>query len=159
MDNQYTTKHVIDLFAVSHETVKNWSHEFADYLSPSATPPAGTKRVFTDDDLRVLALVSDYKKRGLTYADAHMALKSNQRGEIPSPSSLDRLPAAVQDMIVHFRVDMEKLQAQLEAERANTNKALGQVELLKDQLAEKERQMRELLEENARLKIQTRSND
>jgi len=150
----YTTKHVTQLFSVSHETVKNWSQEFADYLSPTATPPAGTKRVFTDDDLQVFALVSDYKKRGLTYSDAQLALKSGQRGEIPEPTAIDRLPPIVQDMIVRLRNDMDRLQLQLETERGNTNKALGQVELLKDQLADKERQIRELLEENARFKAQ-----
>jgi len=149
---QYTTKHATNLFSVSHETVKNWSQEFADYLSPSATPPAGTKRVFTDDDLRVFALVADYKKRGLTYADAQLALRSGQRADIPQPDTIDRLPAVVQDMIVRLRSDMERLQSQLETEKGNTNKALGQVELLKDQLADKERQVRELLEENARMK-------
>lgn len=149
---QYTTKHVTDLFLVSHETVKNWSQEFADYLSPSATPPAGTKRVFTDDDLRVFSLVSDYKKRGLTYSDAQVALKSGQRGEVPAPTALDRLPPVVQDMLVRLRSDMERLQSQLEVEKGNTQKAVGQVELLKDQLVDKERQIRELIEENARLK-------
>ncbi len=155
MVTHYTTKHVTDTFSVSHETVKNWSQEFAAYLSPTATPPAGTKRVFTDNDLRVFALVSDYKKRGLTYADAHVALQTGQRGDIPTPASLNSLPAVVQDMVLQLRGDIQALRSQLETERGNTNKALGQVELLKDQLADKERQIRELLEENARLKATT----
>jgi DNA-binding transcriptional MerR regulator len=153
MDNHYTTKDMVGWFQVSHETVKNWASEFARHLSPSATPPAGSKRTFTDDDVKVFALVADHKKRGLTYADAHVALDAGQRGEIPSPTAeIERLPAAVQNILLRLRSEMDDLHSQLETEKANTHRAEGQVELLKEQLVDKDRQIRTLLEENAELK-------
>lgn len=156
MENQYSTRHVIELFSVSHETVKNWTREFADFLSVGATPPAGQRRAFTEDDLRVFAVISEQKKRGLTYADIHASLKAGQRGDVPQPTALDRLPPVVQDMIVRLRDELADLRAQLDAEKAKTNKALGHAEaierVLKEQLAEKERRIFELIEENARLK-------
>lgn len=146
----YTTKDIASLFSVSQETVKNWSREFAVYLSATATPPAGTKRVFTDEDTAVFALIADYKSRGLTYTDAHIALQAGQRGEVSAPTAIERLPVVVQDMILHLRSDMDDLRKQLEIERDKTSKALGKVELLTDQLAQKEELVRSLYKQLAR---------
>ncbi len=74
----YSTQNICALFKVSHQTVKNWSDEFASYLSPSATPGANRKRSFTTNDLMVFSLVNDYRKRGYTYADAQLALGAGQ---------------------------------------------------------------------------------
>lgn len=146
----YTTKDIASLFSVSQETIKNWCREFAAYLSATATPPAGSKRVFTDSDSEVFALIADYKNRGLTYTDAHVALQAGQRGEVPTPHSIERLPVVVQDMIVHLRSEMEQMRNQLEVERDKTSKALGKVELLTDQLAQKEELVRSLYKQLAR---------
>ena len=83
----YTTQHLRTIFKVSHQTIKNWADEFASYLSPTANPEAGKKRLYTTEDVQVFALVKDYRQRGYTYEDVHTALKTGQRGDIPFEAS------------------------------------------------------------------------
>jgi len=78
----YSSTHIQNLFDVSYETVRNHTKEFAEYLSPTATPPKGETRVFHYADLEVLALVVEMKRERKTYANIHVALKSGQRGII-----------------------------------------------------------------------------
>lgn len=148
----YTTKDLIQTFSISHETAKNWAGEFARYLSPTATPPAGHRRAFTDEDMTVFALVSEFKTRGLTYADIHAALQTGQRGQVPTETALDKVPSVVKDMIVTLKSEIDLLHSQLESEKAKTNQAVGRADLLKEQLESKEQLIRQLYEENARLK-------
>lgn len=151
---QYSTKSVTQRFGISHTALKAWCAEFGRWLSPTATPPAGQKRIFQESDLAVFALISDYKQRGLKYSDIHAALQSGERGNLTAPSPIDQLPAAARDLIVRLRDEMDDLRSQLEAERAATNKAVGRADLLRELLEEKEHQLREAFEEIARLKAQ-----
>lgn len=67
-------------------TVRNWAIEFAQYLSPTANPGEGKQRTFTVEDLRVIAIIAEYKRNGATYEDIHAALKVGVRGEAPDIS-------------------------------------------------------------------------
>ena len=154
MDEHFTTQAIAQTFGVSHQTVKNWSDEFVDFLSPTANPGQGRRRLFTPEDLRVFALVHDFHKRGYTYADAKGALGAGQRGDIPDTSATPpTVPAA---LIVQLRDEITDIRLKLRTTEVERDEAQGQVkilrELLKEQLADKERQIRELIEENARLK-------
>ena len=84
------SKQVADIFEFAESTVRNWSTEFAEYLSPTATPGDRKKRDFMPDDLAVFALVAEFKQRKATYEEIHFALKSGQRGTPPEISE-DRL--------------------------------------------------------------------
>jgi DNA-binding transcriptional MerR regulator len=145
----YTTKHLIDLYAISHETVRVWAEEFREYLSVSATPPKGARRVFTDSDLEVFSLVADYKRRGLTYADAHTSLRAGQRGDIPNPESVDRLPAVIQDTVRRLNTEIDDLRKLLKAAETERDMARGKVEHLDKLLVEKDLQIRTLYRELA----------
>lgn len=52
---------------VSPGTVRNYSREFTDHLSPLATPRLGEPRRFAEDDLRVMATAKSLLGEGLTY--------------------------------------------------------------------------------------------
>jgi DNA-binding transcriptional MerR regulator len=80
------SKQVADIFGFAESTVRNWSSEFAEYLSPTATPGNRKKRDFTPEDLAVFALVSEFKQGKATYDDIHLALKMGQRGKPPEIS-------------------------------------------------------------------------
>lgn len=80
---EYKSHHVQKMFDVSAETVRNWADEFSNYLSVTANPGTGRHRIFTHEDMRVFALVSQLKTSGLTYADIHASLENGQRGELP----------------------------------------------------------------------------
>jgi DNA-binding transcriptional MerR regulator len=81
--SSYKNKDIQELFDISADTVRVWSEEFKEYLSPLANPGSGRHRIFNDDDLSVFALVSSIKDKGLTYAEAHAALQAGQRGDVP----------------------------------------------------------------------------
>jgi DNA-binding transcriptional MerR regulator len=151
MDEHFTTSSLAKLFGTSDQTVKNWAKEFAEYLSPSAKPPAGQRRVFTFDDCRVFALVNDYHRRGFGYDAVHASLGAGQRGDFPPDSgmvpSIATSPAFL--ALKNDRDDLRLLNKQLETER---DEARGQVKLLKEQLDQREQRVSELLEENADLK-------
>lgn len=92
----YSTKHAQVLFRVaSQQTIRNWANEFRMYLSPGAKPGSGTARRFTEDDMRVLALVAEISSQGKPFDEAHAALAAGQRGELPdlSPEEVDVLMA------------------------------------------------------------------
>lgn len=67
MDTDTVSK-VAEMLAVSPQTTRRWSKQFAEHLSSDANPPKGAERRFTDDDVRVLAYARDRLKLGLSVA-------------------------------------------------------------------------------------------
>jgi DNA-binding transcriptional MerR regulator len=72
-------------YDVTRSTVRNWSKEFGDYLSPFATPPQGDQREFTDHDAAVIALIAEKRARHIPYVEIHAALAGGERGIWPPP--------------------------------------------------------------------------
>ncbi len=151
MATYYSTKHVTDHFKISPETVRNWSKEFAAYLSDTAKPDSGQSRRFTPDDMEVFALIADYKKRGYHFEDAHLALRSGQRGEYPQANALE--PSISPSLLL--RIDDQVKALRLERDQALHDKAAsqGQVDLLKEQLADKDRRIEDLNRQIAKLEV------
>jgi DNA-binding transcriptional MerR regulator len=141
-ENTYTTKDIAAIYKVSHQAVKTWAREFAAYLSPAARPEEGKRRIFSDDDVRVFALVRDLTQRGYNFADAHLALKAGQRGDVPDTASEIAVtpPAA---LVVALRENITNLQLLLRNAESERDQERGQVRLLKEQLTEKENELRE----------------
>ena len=103
----YQTKDVCENFNISRQTVRTWTSEFAEYLSPSATPEKGQQRNFSDEDMAVFALVHEVKQRGGTYENAHLQLKNGQRGELrtqnlPVPAETDTHLATLRGQITRL---------------------------------------------------------
>jgi DNA-binding transcriptional MerR regulator len=78
----FSTAQVAKRFGVADQTVKNWASEFAQYLSPTATPEAGKRRAFTAEDVAILALVHEMVGRGRDTSAAHAALQAGRRGAV-----------------------------------------------------------------------------
>lgn len=144
----YTTKDIATVFSVSSQAVKVWAREFTEYLSPTARPEEGKRRIFTDDDLRVFALVRERTQRGDNFADVQFALKAGQRGEVPKAAA--QLVAGSPQQIELLNQEIEGLRNRIKALETDRDKALGQVELQGKQLAEKDAQIRTLYRELAR---------
>lgn len=106
----YTTQHLAVFFGRSKATVRNWSVEFADYLSPTATPEEGKVRYFTEEDLKVFALIADYKDRDQTYEQIHMALSSGARGALPDLSESEIQSLATSERERRIALEVEALQ-------------------------------------------------
>jgi DNA-binding transcriptional MerR regulator len=130
----YNTGQVAAIYSVTTETVRAWAEEFEGYLSPTANPGVRRTRLFSSEDMEILALVGEMKQAGATFKDVHAALASGQRGSAP-----ETLPDEVRAIMVseterRLTVEINMLRQQLDA-------AMVQVE-----------ESREVREENIRLK-------
>ena len=133
---EYRSSSVAKIFKISHETVRTWSREFAEYLSPTARPGHNKQRLFSDEDMAVLALVSERKKKGVTFADIHLSLKSGQRGQAPQIEPEDANQLVSKDRENKLTVQLERMQLELsqvhEALQAAKNE-LMQLQTVKDE--------------------------
>src|SRR3954465_14365400 len=73
----YTIKRASEAAKISIPTVYNYTKRFAQYFSPMATPKKGTTRLFSEDDIRLLAYLN-HKLSGqkLTYEQVEQALET-----------------------------------------------------------------------------------
>jgi DNA-binding transcriptional MerR regulator len=53
----YSTGDLKERFGVSGTTVRNWARTYAEFLSPSASPPKGEVREYSEQDALVLAML------------------------------------------------------------------------------------------------------
>lgn len=72
----YTTTKASEIFGVHEQTVRGWASDFEEFLSETANPKSGETRLFTEEDMRVLAYVS---------------LKRKENAKITVPQLLDQL--------------------------------------------------------------------
>lgn len=154
----YNTASVAQLFSVTDQTIKNWAREFAAYLSPTATPEKGKKRIFTTDDLKVFALVYEYNRRGFGQEAAHGALKIGQRGDIPSGASA-LTTTAPQHVLALLQVELENRDRLIEELRSDRERERGKVELLEKMLNQKDEAIQRLYETIAKLKAKGDSSE
>lgn len=78
----YHTSALAKDFDVNPMTVRNWAVKFADHLSDDANPPKGDTRAFTEDDAKILALVSQLIKHK-NHEEIHARLRNGERGTFP----------------------------------------------------------------------------
>ena len=151
MEQYYSTQDVLNTFNISHQTVKNWAVKFAKYLSVTARPPDGRKRIFDADDMKVFALLTEYHRLGFRHDEALIALEQGERREIPQK---DDLVTAVPPLLLkQLREEIEgrdRLIATLSTER---DREWGKVELLEKQLEQKDTKIEQLMETVADLKV------
>lgn len=134
--NTFTTSQVAKRFGVADQTVKNWASEFADYLSPTATPQKGLKRSFTADDVAILALVHGMVGRGRDTGAAHAALQAGQRGET------GMVAAQTGDTLIEVQRDRDMLQGAVLELRRQLERTTGDRDELVAKLSEAETLLR-----------------
>jgi DNA-binding transcriptional MerR regulator len=66
---------------VSVSTIRNWSKEFGEYLSPGARPGAGARQ-FTPHDLQVLRAVAELRRQNLPREQIADHLQTRTFGEV-----------------------------------------------------------------------------
>lgn len=144
----YTNVHVAEKFGISREAARQWANQFSKYLSPSANPETGRQRNYDDDDLEVFSLIASMKAQGAKLDEIFAALESGQRGSVPTDSQI--VPRSDAGISV-VRRQLAETQIELEVTQSALLKSEGKVELLQQQLADKERTIRDLYRELARL--------
>lgn len=146
----YTALQAATTFKIARETIRKWCLEFDRYLSPGANPGKNRDRYFSDDDMRVLSLVSEMKAAGRTYADIHVALGAGQRGEIPEllpvPSTSER------NRLLLMEKEIQDLRTALTEAVEDNQRQAGQIELLQQQLKAAEEKADRLRDDNAVLR-------
>ena len=85
----FSTKQVATYYGFAEQTVRKWTIEFAQYLSPTANPGDGKNRDFTVQDLEIIDLIAEHKKRQATYEEIHASLQSGSRGKAPNLTEQD----------------------------------------------------------------------
>jgi DNA-binding transcriptional MerR regulator len=108
----YSSRHVQVLYGVTAETVRNWSEVFSSHLSIHANPGKGRKRSFTVEDMQVIDLIANEKKRGVTFDEILMALIAGSRGD--TPPALETVDAMIgEDTESTLTVQVADLQTKL----------------------------------------------
>jgi len=72
---------------VSDATVRHWTGEFAEFLSPDAAPEkAGTAREFNESDQIIIATIAALRGNGDSYDEIRAKLRNGTRlEEVPPP--------------------------------------------------------------------------
>ncbi len=109
---------VAKAFDTTRSTIRNWTREFSDHLSPSANPPPGHARIFTTQDGQVFALVAAMRQNNAGYEAIHAALSSGERGVWPPPGTMtddddDDDDPANRVLVTQLTVKMGQLEGQL----------------------------------------------
>ena len=154
---EFTSQQVEQMFSISRETVRTWVGEFSDYLSPTARPPKGRQRHFTEEDLAVFALVAELKEKRWRFADIHPLLHSGERRQPPidlhpqlfnteeaDEARLKRSLEYAQQMIQTLTSRVEELETQIEKADQKNSKQSHQIAALtaeRDQLANQLKEM------------------
>lgn len=165
---EYSSKDLAQRFGVTNETIRSWSIEFKAYLSSGANPGDNRHRRFTFEDLEVLTLVAEMRASHHTFEDIHASLATGERG-VPAidPAALMPLESQQQLALLHdtinsLRAQISDLEAMRIAEKTRADRAEGSLayseRLFKEQLADKEKLIRELYLEIAQLQARQSTN-
>jgi DNA-binding transcriptional MerR regulator len=83
--NPLTVSQVAAQLQLSPATVRRYGQEFPDHLSPGATPPPGTSRKYTPEDVAILRAARDLLASGETYTDVNRLLDTVAIDATPDP--------------------------------------------------------------------------
>lgn len=142
----YSAIQVATLFNSARETVRKWAVEFERELSPTANPGDGRQRIFTDNDLEVIALIVEMKGQGKLYSDIHAALANGQRGQ-PPPGAVAIVPttpprtSALQARISSLETDLMHAIDVTKEQAGVINELRRQLEATKNDLREAYKQI------------------
>jgi DNA-binding transcriptional MerR regulator len=143
------------LYQISRETVRQYSREFEIHLSPQANPGKSRTRMYNQDDMEIFALIVEMKGQGKLYSDIHAALLNGQRSQ-PPPEVNSIVPSDTprySQLQLQLKFAEDELKTALEAKHHDK----GQIELLKQQLADAQSEIKSLNREIGRLEANIKS--
>lgn len=123
----HKTSDVQIIFGKSSETIRQWAIEFRDYLSPGATPGQGRRRIFTEEDLKVFALINEMLKSGSRYGDIGASLFNGARGAIPEAANGHELTIPSTPQYRALAARSEQWQIERDTARAELKRAKEEV--------------------------------
>lgn len=139
----YTTSEAATIFSVKSQTILRWADEFAHRLDTDANPGDKLNRMFTDLDLRKLALVQQMKSKRRPFAEIDAALLN---GEIADPpDDVTALALVGNNHPKHLQKRIEALQIEISNIKSENIGLKADKLLLQQQLEAKEKEARDLL--------------
>lgn len=118
----FTPSQVARHLGTSGTTIRSYAAEFSEFLSPSATPPPGKPRQFTEEDVSTLETIYIMRGQQASPEAIVAALRDGQRLELDRPAAADDTPAEVVTgafttalQVLESRLD--KAESRLEDER------------------------------------------
>lgn len=66
----------LELDAKNNSTVRLWTGQFTDWLSPHTRPVKGQLRLYTEEDVRCLTIVRDLRRRHIPYEEVRTRLSA-----------------------------------------------------------------------------------
>jgi hypothetical protein len=97
-DMRFGVSEVARLFKVDRDLVKKWAYHFSEYLSAEATPAKGTPRVFSAEDLRVLAYIYMYWEEQPDFEEIKFGLNTDSHFEEPYDEFLATVTPLFQEL-------------------------------------------------------------
>jgi DNA-binding transcriptional MerR regulator len=96
MSANYPTKYAANRLNVTTNTVRNWSEQYAEYLSLSAQPGQQSERRFTEKDLTVLEYIKQLRSEGLKESEIKQRLAETRFADVEVLSPSENTPQAPQ---------------------------------------------------------------
>ena len=155
-DRLYTSGDIIQLFDISRQSARQYAIEFADYLSPSANPAKGSQRNFSALDMGVYAMIVQMKKRGATYEQIHMQLKTGARGDVPSVAPIQAKPDSKR---AHMERQLVIAHDQISTLQTDVLRKDAQIEVYQQQVARLEKRISDLDREIGQLQASQDDSD
>ncbi len=131
----YTPKQVGNRLGLSGTTIRNYSRQWSDYLSPSANPEAGQARIYTEDDLAVITTIAALRENQVTTDQIRAALDQGQRLEPVRP---------VEEPPADRAGDGSTVEAAVDQARAAVNAAESAIAIYQDRVTAVEARNQEL---------------
>ena len=129
----YSSRHACILFGIAPETVRNWSEEFLEYLSPTANPGKGRHRSFSEEDMGVFALIAEMKTQGRVYEDIHAALGNGQRGDPPALPVEEMQALVVTGLKQESALQIQKMEMEIVRLQHERDEAFSQLQPTRDE--------------------------
>ncbi len=106
----FSTAEMAAYYQVSEQTIRAWSKEFADDLSPTSNPGIGKNRSFALEDFSVLTIVDEMKKQRKAFEEIHAALNAGQRAQPPDLTEKDMKALAATEGEKKATLEIQALQ-------------------------------------------------
>lgn len=152
---------------VAPTTIRLWSREYADYLSPGGAGGDGRFRSFNEHDLRVLHFVQMQKRASVPPNEIRLALENMKVRDwdglpfLPVQSDTSLVPVVPEEVMVQERrvllrdiallqSRVEQLESKLDTERSDKERLLREIAEMTGKL--KEAELMNRLYEEGRIK-------
>lgn len=162
----HTVTALAKYLGVTPATIRRWSSEFGDYLSPHASPPKGETRIYSDDDAAALALVATMRHANADYQNIIASLAAGDRGQW-SPESNQRpqdAPGQAETgegssfpLVVQLTAKAANLEGELTATKAELDRRID--ELKEAQTAAQSAEIRAAIAESKLADLLAQSDD